>query len=269
MRVQITGVLVVSVLLVLAGCGDVVPRESASSVSPTPAPVPTDDPLATLPPGLAEDGIADPIALAAAHDAALSESAFTEVATLSVQFANGTVLVDRTRVRRVGEARDRWLVTRTYDSVHRSFDIAPGTRVDGWYNRTHSFQRVRGPNRTTYSGPVPRVPTDSLTGAHRLSGVYMAATAPTVDTEDGTVTLRTTTAPPSDDLTEMRLSDLSDWTFTASLTTDGRVRQYRVAFVGVLADTDVTVTGVATVRFGGLGETTVARPAWVDDARET
>ncbi|MWG33490.1 DUF7537 family lipoprotein [Halomarina oriensis] len=256
------------VVVVLAGCGSVPPRESPPAPSLTPASVPTDDPSAAYPPGLSPDRIDRPVALAAAHDQALAGESFTMVTRTRVDFENGTRLLDVTRRRSVGANRDRWLVTRSYEETHPSLGIGDRIRTESWYNRSYTFQRVRTPNGTTYSGPVPTPPTGPLTDSHRLSLVYGSASAPDTTVGNGTVVLRTTTPPATDRLTDIGLERVSSWRFTATLGEDGGVQAYRVSFTGTLPYRDgVVVSGTTTVRFVGVGETPVVRPDWLADAR--
>jgi hypothetical protein len=260
------------VVVVLAGCGSVPPREPPAAPSPTPAPVPTDDPSAAYPPGLSLDRIDRPVALAAAHDQALAGESFTMVTRTRVDFENGTRLLDVTRRRSVGANRDRWLVTRSYERTHPSLGIGDRIRTESWYNRSYTFQRVRTPNGTSYSGPVPTPPTGLLTDSHRLSLVYSSATASNTTIENRTLVLRTMTPPATDRLTDIDLDRASSWQFTATLGKEGGVKAYRVSFTVTLPyrdDVTVTVTGVTTVRFIEVGETSVVRPDWVAEARAT
>jgi hypothetical protein len=112
-----------------------------------------------------------------------------------------------------------------------------------------------GPNRYPNASP----PTEQ----RALSLAYASATNATVTATGGRIQVRTTRPPASTNLTELPVENVSDWTFTATLTGDGRLVEYRVTYTAAVPSLDdVRVTGETVVSFTLPAERDVDRPEW-------
>jgi hypothetical protein len=253
------------VLLCLARCNAFGGGETAEPPVVTPADVPTDNPLSDLPPGLSPAGITDSSALATAHAKALSNTSFTVRSTRTLTAANGTQLVDTTSVQRVRSDHRRWRAKIVYNGTEGWGFGPPIERRASWFNGSHIFFQLQGPNGTAY-----RVLSGGLTPTNRqqLRSYYLQAEVTTVTAVNGTIRLHATIVPPDEQPTWPPNVNITERTITLMMTETGRVTQYRIEYTGRVATAPATVvTGMHTVRFTTLGETTVDRPEWVPTAR--
>jgi hypothetical protein len=111
-------------LLLLSGCNAFSGGDNTTRQTVTPAAVPTNGPTQTpttqLAPGLTQYGVVDPVALGAAHNAALSNTSYSYVKTVSETYANGTLRARRTIKARVVEPKRRFysILDRGLPGVH-------------------------------------------------------------------------------------------------------------------------------------------------------
>lgn len=162
----------------------------------------------------------------------------------------------------VGATHRQWVSTTTYHTY--PLNEAPPT-FDGWYNGTHSFQRLQRGNTTLgVNGPAHSPDKAPPTRQRSLSLAYASANDTTVTTTDGLIRLQMTRPPASTALTELGVENVSDWTFTATLTGDGRVIEYRVVYTATVSSLDgERVTGETVVSVAVPAEMDVDRPEWV------
>ena len=259
----------VLLMVALAGCGGFMNSNPAStSNSPTPADVPTDHPLSDPPPGLTADRITDPQALAAAHRERLNASSFTVQTDVRWEYANGTEALNVTTRTHVAATHQQWRSITTYTQLPAEDAVV---QFDEWYTGSHSFQRILVNNTTVRIGGPTFNPDQSIPDRqHALALVYASARDPTIRTTDGLIHLQTTTPLAGTALTESGVENVSDWTFTATLTDDGRVTEYRVTYTGTVAELQGTaVTGETVVSFAVPAAADVDRPNWVARAQNT
>jgi hypothetical protein len=255
------GTLLVVALSLTAGCSQPLIGDGAPEETPTVTPVPiaedgsrgADDGRLggeELAPGVQSDGIADPARLLAAHDEALSNRSYT-VRLSSRRETNQSTTVTYGRAVRVGEDGHFHYVLTTE---------TPGGeyRIERWRGAETAAEAVTEKGNTTYRRlEDPAIP-NLLTGGDlwRLF-VALPADVEAIGDRDGTAVHRVTGGPGE-------LPPLSNVTYAVEVTERGLIRAYEVRYdlAGRTPGTTVTVT--ATV--SGVGETTVERPPWVDDA---
>jgi hypothetical protein len=251
-------------LVLLGGCGEVFDATSEEPAGVTPASVPTDGPLSDIP-GLSATGITDPSTLTHAHAAALSNTSFTVRSTQTLTAANGTRLIDKTSVQRVRSDHRHWRTETTYNGMEAGFFQTPIEHTNSWFNGSHVFFQLQGPNGTEYRVfPGGINPTDR----QRLFSYYLQAEATTVSLVNGTIRLHATIVSEHEQSAWQPRVNITERTITVTMTETGRVTQYRVEYTGRLAKAPATVVkGRRTVQFTALGETTVERPEWIATAR--
>lgn len=257
-------------IILLAGCGGGFGFDTGTDTlsTVTPAPVPTDYPLSDSPTGLSEDGITDSFALADAHAEALANTSFTLRRNHTLIASNGTRLVDTSSVQRVGADRNRSTFERTFDDAYGRSFRGPAKHLSSWYNGTYWFYRIQRPNETEYRALPHTGGVVEPTGRQQLLSYYVQAESTTVSTANGRIRLRANLEPGNKTSPSMPAVNVTEQTVVLTLTETGRVERYRVEYSGrLVSDPDTTVEGVQTVRFTGLGETTLERPDWIATAR--
>ncbi|WP_276272705.1 hypothetical protein [Haloarcula litorea] len=220
--------------LLLAGCGGFAAGDRATV---TPAPVPE---TRTVAPGVTTDGVVSPTALASAHEAALADTTYT-----------------LTLVERVGDRERRFALRVGRDGRFRY----RGERFGERYSQTvfsdgrAEYRREQRPLgvRYEYEGP-----TDGTDGFGRITGRLIEAYLPTgpaqVGEREGGVAV-TVARPPAD------AAGLENYTVGLSVTPAGLVRSFTLAFRDETRDVSISYR----FRYSAVGETSVERPAWVDE----
>ena len=272
--------LLVAVLVVLAGCSGPAGPATPTATS-TAAPVPTTDPATVLAPGVTVRGVEDPVALASAHAAVLGETSVTVRVEESRRYANGTLRWHRTATQRIdatgpairsyhveafeGSTRDAGLVpdfVRFPDATHVE-RYAVGE--DAYYRyrlRSGDTWYVSGPYRADRLVDPGLVPLFWAVDT-RVTGSEIRDGTTYYRLEGGEVTDRTTfgRAFVSEPFVELR-----DVSVDAVVDERGVVREYHLSYALVGTD-GTTVHGSESVRFTGIGTTTVDRPAWYEEVR--
>jgi hypothetical protein len=254
----------------------------------------TDDSAASdgdLPPGLSTDGVTDAAALGAAHEEWLAGQPYTYDREVTVVARNGTELGGWSQHVQVGANRLEFNHTQTGEGVSAAGVEIDDTRV--YTNGSVTFRQAdvfrdgygREPGRgfaaTTFSSE--QLLADVLDAAE-TSVTELDADGQTggVDETDGTS--ETDGANESGDGTWYRVRaengsetltyrtpngtveiDATNVTATAVVAPSGFVRNVTYEFDFVRGN----ISGHRTmaVRYSGVGETTVAVPAWVEDAK--
>lgn len=253
-------------LLVVAGCsGTPVADPSTVDEVATPAPVPTESlPEDRIAPGVSTDGIVDPERLADAHNEYLHERSYTRVSGTTYRFENGTVLARNTFNRSHAPATNRQLLER--DSVGGP---GPRTNYTEWANGTVAVERIERDGAVRYTWrerPDERY-------RHHGGGIatFIAEQDPTVVGKrqaNGT----TEYVLVSRNATGLRLLEQVEATrettprLVAVVTREGLVRSAQVTVRGRYHGTPVRVRLHYAIT--DVGETTVARPPWLDEARD-
>lgn len=256
--------LVACLFVLLAGCGGF-----AGFGDPTPTLTPAEIPTETTPtprpwlaPGVTDAGVVDPTVLAAAHATTLRETTYTTLWNTTERTANGTLRFRSVTSARVGTGQRR------YHYVHTNRRNGTVRRVERWSDGDRVL--VLSPNGTVGVArgtsdeplsPERALPID-LTAERGIERVFRAIETRVAGRSavNGTTHYRLEgrgiRAPNPTPLRNASLSAIVD--------ERGVVHEYRLAYTTRRVDEPVRV--VVVVRFTGIGETTVERPAWADRA---
>jgi hypothetical protein len=271
--------LLVCACLVLAGCS--LPggpaAEPTETGAVTPAPVPADRGLA---PGLGDEGVTAPRALADAHAAALADRSYTLRANRTIRYPNGTVRERLTVHLRLGERRAYLVETATAGPEAPVFLGRPPANATFYSDGTIYLRRLSRDGETTYNAFEPvggagtwqywaRTVPFGGEGANPRSFVLrtfraVPTTLAATETIDGERHYRLegnrTTAP-----FEIEIDAPRAVTLRATVTAAGLVRELSLSYEGVVDGERVLVT--RRVAYKGVGSTSVERPEWADRAR--
>ncbi|WP_435197119.1 hypothetical protein [Natronomonas sp. EA1] len=283
-RVHTLALLALCVLL--AGCGGFAngsqPTETLSpvpvpadpetppptSVTPTPTPDPPGERLAL---GLTTAGVTDPFVLAGSHRSHLRNSSYTRIETMRIEAGN-TTLREWRRVTRVAPSGRPYHVVEVSES-HPSYPVsAANAHLEIWFDGGPALFRV-GEEQVDYrvgttgdfGGPLPDV-----TGHDRLAALYGEFTdwsVLTTTTFDGHLHILTSESsrgtavlrPP------LFLANVSDAEVRIAVRGDGRVQRHSLVYEATFDGEPVRV--VRATSFENVGNTTVERPGWYDEAR--
>lgn len=225
---------------------------------------------ADLAPGLNESGVADPWKLADAHRGALNDTSYTVRTNLAAR-ENGTLLVRSNSTVKVAAGGAPQMARYEVDGERPEAIGAFGRNVEAWTDENRTLYAMEGPNGTTYQRVTDDQRPSSGTPAGRdhiyllLSGFETTVTG--TETRDGTTLYRvnsTGIATREVLADELRTETVQNASLSALVTEDGLVREYHVEYAGTIENATVEVE--RTTRFTRLGETTVERPPWYDEA---
>jgi hypothetical protein len=245
------GVALLAVVVVLAGCSTAFRAETpqppsvevesspeATPGSPSPTPSPTPAPASVSPPGVANGTLENETALLAAHVASLRASGYRLEVT-------------------DGGSR----TTYAAESSFSSFRIAPGanaSRPAVWANETATLARLTRDGETVYRRP-PRfwASPAQMTGADALRSLFDAGAY----ARDGTARCgeRRCAVLVATDSSRFR-----NVTAEALVDGEGVVRRFRASYVRSGGNGSTTVE--YRHRVTRVGNVTVERPPWVDEA---
>jgi len=262
--VQVAAVVVVGVLVVLSGCAGVLDGNDDGETSPDPSETPPGVANATLPPGVNETSLVDADALIGAHVEAMAAEGFvyTYEHRRVKTFPNDTTIRD---ISVHGEVRATANLTALREEADR--DRPRDETTNGWTNATGGFERVVA-DGTTYerrsSGPSAADTVHYLlmnvlgNGEWNLSTVADGGEQVVLvadGSRDGTPGSRMTPSVAGRLVVdgEGRIRELN---VTAR-------RQWYESDVGGRIDTRRTFTYEVTA----VGNVSVSRPGWVDEAR--
>ncbi|WP_276299229.1 DUF7537 family lipoprotein [Halorussus lipolyticus] len=223
-----------------------------------------------LAPGLNESGVTDAAALSSAHANYLRNRSYTVVSNLTARDLDGAVRARADRVRKV--AHDPLSV------VSRSNVTGEPRRIGlyrydmaVWSSQNDTWYAIERPNGTTYqrAGDDRRPPLASRTGRDSLFVLFSGLNTTLADTEDrgGTARYRVNSTgirSPDALASQLRADSVRNVSFSALVGDTGLVHEYAIEYTAVRGDNTTRIE--RTVRFTALGETTVERPAWVDEA---
>lgn len=251
------GAVAVVVFLALAGCNAPLADEGApaETATVTPAPLPgastaTGD-EAAYPPGVGPDGVTDAGRLVAAHDAVLANASHTVRLSSTRKDANGSTRTRYDRVLRVA-APDRFHYVLTVR------DAGGERRIERWRAGDEAIAAVTADGETTYRR-LDAPPRPTLVTRAELARVLELAPSRIAETvtRNGT-TLYRLEGGPSD------VSGLSDVSYDALVDPRGLLVSYTVTYE--VTDHNRTRSVRVAAAFEAVGETTVERPAWYDEA---
>lgn len=271
---------VLAVAVVIAGCNGLAPGGDETPTSTlTPAAVPTDEPTSTpvprLAPGLTSRGVADPFALGEAHVATLDGISYSMQENLSVTYRNGT------SYRRLGSTAQLAANDSRYYVSHNSFaeTYSEGPVTNSFWSNGSQIIRAQTINGSTaYSVPrgadrerrSPEQLGYSPTNREQIYTLFGSVETRVTDREqrDGTAVYRVEAT----DVTNPATFESAKWqtpenlTLVADVDSRGLVSEYRVHYTATLGGSPVDVN--RRVRYTDLGNTTVERPPWYDEAIE-
>jgi hypothetical protein len=268
--------LLVCLLVLLAGCGGLGGGQPTETV--TPAPVPADEPDDRYPPGVAADGVVDPLALGAAHYDRLEEAPYTTVRNRTVRTANGSLLV-RTGLRAAfSGTRSRFhLVYAVEGPAPWLLDTGTG-RLVLWFDGNVLLRSLTEDGETRRQR-FPAAVFNEDPGSFRESGTQFGLRSPDREAywlflafqsdvgpvaNGSTVVRGTELAHPGALATLDGVEDLHNASLHAVVGPDGPVRTYHLSYEATMDGRPVTVG--RTVRYSAVGETRIERPSWHDEA---
>lgn len=267
MRRTIAAVLL-SVLVVLAGCSGVFGGGDESAETVTPVAVPTDEPTPTpvpqLAPGVTERGIESPRALIDAHRSFLQNRSFTQRSNSTALAANGSVILQATSTARAGPQGKRLhsVIERNGSFTSRE-PTTISTRSEAWWGGEQYLVKRTFPNgTTTYSRPpIDTTRVDIATGTlPYLLGSF--------DTNNTTVTDHQS----RNGTTLYRINGTSDVprqpNTTLELLVDSRGVIHEYTTIRRLSADSGVSKSVTRTRLVAIGETDAPeRPSWIETAK--
>jgi hypothetical protein len=267
--------------LALAGCNSIVSSgEETPERTVTPAPVPTDRPTPTpvpqLAPGLTGKGVTDAFALAEAHAAVLDNASYTRHITVRIQYANGTIFRQATGRSQYAANDSRfYTITRFYTLQNRSDMNRDGVNsLSRWSNGERVIKTRTRNNTTSYNiprngdgEPIPPRELSFGTRKERIALLFSTIETRVTNqmTRNGTTLYRVeATNVTGQAAFEGVWQNPRNVTFRALISSQGIVREYRLHYMATLNNSTVRVH--QHVRYTDIGNTTVERPPWYDEA---
>lgn len=264
----------VALAVILAGCnslalgGDKTPTSTV-----TPADVPTDEPTSTpvpqLAPGLTGKGVTDAFALAEAHTAVLDNTSYTRHNSGRTQYVNGTIFRQSTG-RSQYTADDSWLYT-----IQNGFDMNGNGSLSGWSNGERVIIARMSNNTTSYNiprnhdgEPIPPRVLSFGTRGERIALLFSTVETRVTNrtTRNGTTLYRVETINVTNQAAFEVGQNPRNVTFWALISSQGVVREYRLHYTATLNNSTARIH--RHVRYTDIGNTTVERPPWYDEAIE-
>lgn len=275
MRRSILPILLV-LSLVLAGCnaiplgGDETPEQTF-----TPAPVPTDRPTPTpipkLAPGLLGTGVTDPFALVGAHAAVLNGTSYTYHKNFTIWYANGTIFNQVTTRAQYAANHSRFYI------IQRGFDInvRGGESFSMWSDGERVLIARTSNNSTSYIFPRSAngepVPPQELSfyggNNYAVAALFSSVETRVVDsiTRNGTTLYRVVATNVTNPAAFMGQQS-RNVTLRALISSRGLVRESHLTFTATLNNNTVRIH--RHFRYTDIGNTTIERPLWYDEAIE-
>lgn len=257
-------------LLVFGWVGAAVPASSTTAqFSPAPESpglAQANATAADYPPGVNESGITDPLALVDAHQQTLDNTSYTLSTSVTYRRPNGTLASQGYTAMRVAPGASSYyaVTTQTVENgtpwfAEERYDLAV------WANETDGVaaRQVSG-EETTYhwtsrerAGFDPNTQWDLLYAALGSGGGEVVGQFE----RNGTTLTKIVSSP-----TESEVSPRLGYEFTALVDSQGVVRSIQTLHRTIIEDRPVVVS--RTVRVSAMGNTTVERPAWFQQAVE-
>lgn len=261
-------------------------QANAAEFSPDAAELPSDaadfPPNATefpaggdrFPPGVNESGIIDPLSLVDAHQQALENTSYTVSTSATYRRPNGTLVAQEYTVVRVAPGGDSYSAVRT-QTVANDTRWFGGERSDlaVWANETDAVvaEKPSGAETTYHWTSRSRAglgPTSQWELLYATVGAGDAAVVGQVKRAGTTLTKIVST--PSRWFSKNETADSATAQlhseFTALVDSQGVVRSMQTLRRTIVEERPVVVS--RTVRVSAMGNTTVERPAWYQQAVE-
>ena len=238
---------------------------------PTDEPTPT--PVPRLAPGLTGQGVTDPFALGEAHASALDDTSYVLREDFSVEYANGTVYNRGTTHARLAANDSRYYVRQNASGL--LFGGGAFARAI-WSNGERVLVADMANGSTSYDSPrnvegesVP--PREALTidpTKRQQLYAYLGSVETRVtrtETQNGTMLYRVESTEVTNPAAfENQWTDPRNLSLVAFVDSRGLVHGFRLDYGAALNGTPVDVH--REIRYTNLGNTTVERPPWYDEA---
>lgn len=260
-------------MVILAGCTAFWPSNPTTPVgSPN-----TGNANGDFPPGITQSGVTEPWALANAHATELTNTSYTVTETSEIRYTNGTLYTRENATVQVTAEKTLYIYNSTVrGTVQRFLGGSEGTLVR-YSNGSAVVRKVVQNGSTSYG--VEREPNGDLaapasvyhgtpTNDERISILFERAENVTID-EINNTTYRLRATNFDGDYLELGATSITNVTvveFTATITSDGLVREYRLTFRGTVSGHEVE--GFEHIMYSDIGTTPVSRPSWYDRAAE-
>lgn len=271
--------LLVCLLLVTAGCNTLVGGGGeAPTATVTPAPVPAEE---TVAPGVTDEGVRNPRALADAHADVLAAASYRLTANRTVRAANGTLRERLTLELALAADRSYRADAATAGPAAPVFLGTPPATATFWSNGSTYVRKLTRDDRTTYNSFTPVegagtwqywARTVPFGGQQATPRAFLRRTFRAVDTDvvgrteaNGTTTYLLRGNATTERL-EAGVSNPRNVSLTATVTEQGLVASLSLRYVGTVNGERVRV--VRTVSYSDVGATTVDRPPWFDRATD-
>ncbi|ADQ69311.1 hypothetical protein C499_12115 [Halogeometricum borinquense DSM 11551] len=249
----------VAVLVLLAGCNGAFGEIGAQEPESTPTP----DESVSNPPGVTDHGVTDAIALVSAHHTQTANSSYVSNHTVTVEYPNGSH-ARQVRTTRHGTDNNRYHMLQRVRG--QSSRLLSGTAYEMWANSTTSVIVVRDDEEQRFFREQDNFVRE-VTRSRLLALFTKIETRTTGTTTDGQPLVHLLgTGPVETKLRRVGTKNISNTSFTATVTPHGVVRTYTLRYEGTLDGTNVKVT--ETYRVRSNESVTVERPSWVPTALE-
>lgn len=222
-------------------------------------------------PGLSESGVTDPAALSSAHAKHLRNRSYAVVSNLTVRGLDGAVRARANTTKKI--AHDPLRLTSWSDASGEprlvnfyQYDMAV------WASENGTWYAIQRPNGTTYRKVADELRPSfaARTSRDTLFVLFSALNTTLADTEtrNATTLYRVNSTGVSDPdvlASQLRVDSVRNVSLSALVGGQGLVREYHIEYTATLGNNTTRVE--RTVRFAALGETTVERPQWYDEAK--
>ena len=283
---RLLSVALLTVAVARAGCGASVGSFNVDRTDPTAVPTSTDSltPTTTaspigssLPPGVTDGGVDDPLALTNAHASILTNTSFRVAVNTTERYENGTI---RTRERTAGtfaQDKDQYVVDHVVAGSDSSMMDGSTGKLSAWADGEQLYQRIVMRGSTSYqllhdANGDRREPSEHILADQiEEDRLYVLLSAFDCSVErvdrDGTPYYQLTSESVSNSAAVAASFDLDEIeraSLTAVVDSRGVIHEYRVEYLGSVSDR--TVRGIHEAEYDHIGSASVERPSWADEA---
>jgi hypothetical protein len=260
----------VALVVILAGCnGLALGGDETPTSTVTPADVPTDEPTPTpvpqLAPGFTGEGVTEPFVLAEAHAAVLENTSYTYHENTTARYTNGTVYTHGTTHTQSVANDSRFYIVQSGSNV----EVYKTKRLSIWSNGERTLVARTSNNTTSYTARRSANGESAFggTSSERLAALFSSVKTRVVGQEqrNGTTVYRVAaTNVTNPTVLERGWQNPRNVTLRALISSQGLVREYQVNYTATRNSSTVHVN--RRIRYTNIGNTTVERPPWYDEA---